>query len=372
MIGRRRFIAAGAAGIAGLGLGGCGGDADMRAYLDATAKLRATLARDPALAELVRCATLAPNGHNTQPWRFAPGTGSVRILADFSRRTPVVDPDDHHLYVSLGCAAENLALAARHHGIDCTLLSRSDVDGTAIDCMLDATRQTAADARDRALFAAIPLRQSTRSVYDGTTVSAADLAQLDAAARVEGVDVALITEPAKREAVLAQVIAGNSAQMDDPAFVAELLAWIRFDAASALRKGDGLFAACSGNPVLPDWLGRRMFGLAFRKSSENDKYAAQIRSSAGIAVFVGARADHEHWIRVGRSFQRFALQATALGLRHAHINQPVEVPAIRSAFARWLGVGERRPDLVIRFGRAPTLPMSMRRPVAAVLAEAAA
>lgn len=371
MIDRRRFIAGGAAGIAGLSLGGCGGEADMRSYLDAAAKLRATLAKDPSLAELVRCATLAPNGHNTQPWRFAPGTGSVRILPDFGRRTPVVDPDDHHLYVSLGCAAENLALAARRHGRDCAMLLRSDGDGTAIDCMLDATRHASVDARDRALFAAIPLRQSTRSVYDGSAISAADLALLADAARVEGVDLILVTEPARREEVLAQVIAGNSAQMDDAAFVAELLAWIRFDAASALRKGDGLFGACSGNPVLPDWLGRRMFGLVFRKSSENDKYAAQIRSSAGIAVFVGARADHEHWIRVGRSFQRFALQATALGLRHAHVNQPVEVPAIRSEFARWLGVGERRPDLAIRFGRAPALPMSMRRPVAAVLAGAA-
>jgi hypothetical protein len=370
MVSRRRFIAAGAAGIAGFGLGGCSGEADMQAYRDAAARLRAALVQDPALAELVRCATLAPNGHNTQPWRFAPGTESVRILPDFTRRTPVVDPDDHHLYVSLGCAAENLALAARRHGRDCALLPRSDGDGTTIDCMLDATRHSPADARDRTLFAAIPLRQSTRSVYDGSPVSAADLAQLADAARIEGVELILITEPAKREAVLAQVIAGNSAQMDDPAFIEELRQWIRFDAASALQLRDGLFAACSGNPVLPDWLGRRMFGLVFRKPSENDKYAAQVRSSAGIAVFVGARADHEHWIRVGRSFQRFALQGTSMGLRHAHINQPVEVPAIRGEFARWLGVGERRPDLVIRFGRAPELPMSMRRSVAAVLAAA--
>ena len=34
-----------------------------------------------------------------------------------------------------------------------------------------------------------------------------------------------------------------------------------------------------------------------------------------------------HWIEVGRACQRFALQATALGLKCAFINQPVEVPA---------------------------------------------
>jgi hypothetical protein len=37
---------------------------------------------------------------------------SIVILPDLSRRCPVVDPDDHHLYVSLGCAAENILQAA--------------------------------------------------------------------------------------------------------------------------------------------------------------------------------------------------------------------------------------------------------------------
>lgn len=38
--------------------------------------------------------------------------GQIEILPDVSRRTPVVDPDDRHLFIGLGCAAENLALAS--------------------------------------------------------------------------------------------------------------------------------------------------------------------------------------------------------------------------------------------------------------------
>jgi nitroreductase len=64
------------------------------------------------LRELVRCATLAANGHNTQPWKFGLSPDLISIRPDLSRRTPVVDPDEHHLWVSLGCAAENLVLAA--------------------------------------------------------------------------------------------------------------------------------------------------------------------------------------------------------------------------------------------------------------------
>jgi hypothetical protein len=54
-------------------------------------------------------------------------------------------------------------------------------------------------------------------------------------------------------------------------------------------------------------------------------------------------------------------------LRHAHINQPIEVTSARQQFASWLGTPGSRPDLVIRLGYAPALPMSLRRPVTDVL-----
>ena len=55
--------------------------------------------------DLVRYATLAASSHNTQPWRFKLEPARITILSDLTRRCPAVDPDDHHLYASLGCAA---------------------------------------------------------------------------------------------------------------------------------------------------------------------------------------------------------------------------------------------------------------------------
>ena len=84
-------------------------------------------------------------------------------------------------------------------------------------------------------------------------------------------------------------------------------------------------------------------------------------------MFVRQTADKAHWVDVGRCYERFALQATALGIRNAFLNQPVEVAALRSPFAAALGLTGQRPDLVVRFGRGPVLPRSLRRPVEAVL-----
>jgi hypothetical protein len=360
----RRILMLGAAAAASTLAAGCGGRGPD-AYEIAVARQRERLPAQPELRDFVRFATLAANSHNTQPWRFVARSGGVSILPDVARRTPAVDPDDHHLFVSLGCAAENLMLAAAAHGRPAASAFVDDGEG-GID--IDLGRGGASPS---ALADAIPHRQSTRSDYDGSPVSADDLRLLEQAARMDGVSLRLLTGAPQREEALGHVMRANGAQMDDPAFVGELLHWIRFSKADAMAQADGLFAACSGNPTLPGWLGRRMFRFVFTRTAENRKYASQIRSSAGIAVFVGDKADKRHWVQVGRSFQRFALQATALGIRHAHINQPVEVPAARAEFSRWLGVGEARPDLMVRFGRAPAMPMSLRRPVAAVLRQAA-
>ncbi len=361
---RRRMLITGGAVLAGLGGAGWLGWRQMGSAGEMAT--RADVQRQPlpvpaSNRDLIRYATLAANGHNTQPWRFLTDARGIDILPDLMRRTPAVDPDDHHLFASLGCAAENLSLAAGAAGRGGETLFDLAGDGAV---RYEFGTSTGDDA---ALFDAIPLRQSTRSDYDGSAVSPADLRLLEAAAAMPGVDLVLITARRQIDRLRDLVIAGNTAQLADPAFVAELKHWLRFSPNAAMALGDGLYSPASGNPALPDWLGPRLFDLVFTVETENTKYARQIDTSSGIAVLVAARSDPEHWVQAGRACQRFSLQATALGLKTAHINQPVEVPGLRADLAALVGLQGRRPDIVMRFGRAPAMPMSVRRPVDAVM-----
>jgi hypothetical protein len=317
--------------------------------------------RTALLRELVRYATLAPSSHNTQCWKFRMYEHSITIEPDLLRRCPVVDPDDHHLFVSLGCSTENLALAALANGFQAD--ARYDPTGSGtVAVSLEATQ-----ARSSPLFTAISERQCSRSDYDGRPLSTEELRLLEQAGTNSDVSLVLLTERAVIEKVLEYVVAANTAQMNAPAFIDELTTWIRFSADEATRTGDGLFAGASGSPAMPRWLGSRMMGMFYTTKTENERYAKQIRNSAGIAVFVSGASDRAHWVEAGRCYERFALQATALGIRNAFLNQPIEVGSIRPKFASALGLGSQRPDLVVRFGRGPTMPLSMRRPVQAVL-----
>jgi nitroreductase len=315
----------------------------------------------PRYLALVRFATMAASSHNTQPWRFRLHPGRIDVLPDLSRRLPVVDPDDHHLFASLGCAVENLLQAAAADGLRGDY--RFDEAGPVARVAL-----TPAAPVTSALFDAIPHRQCSRSDYDGSVISPEALRQLEDAAQGDGVSVLLLTDPAQKERVIEFVAEGNRAQLGDPAWVDELKAWIRFSKAEARRSGDGLHGPAMGNPSVPRWLGSLFMRLTLSAARQNEKDARQIRGSSAIAVFHSGTDDPRHWVEAGRSYQRFALLATALGLRTAFINQPVEVPALRPRFSAMLGIGGRRPDLVVRIGRGPAMPASMRRPVEQVLA----
>lgn len=348
----------------GLTVAGLGADAALQLrkgpYDAALARMGRPLPVAPGMADLVRYATLAANGHNTQPWLFSAGEGGVTVRPDFSRRTPVVDPDDHHLFASLGCAAENLSIAARARGMG------GEVEASAPDAGLHVDL-TPGTEEPQPLLTAIPERQSTRGLYDGSKLGTEEAGRLVRAAAAHGVEALYLDAPERIEEVLALVIEGNTRQVNDPAFVTELKAWLRFNPVQAAQRGDGLFAGSSGNPSLPGWLGPRLFDLVFTADAENGKCAEQLRSSAGLVVLVAPEDNPRGWVAAGRACQRVMLQATLDGLKCAFLNQAVEVPPMRAELRRLLGLGERRPNLVLRVGRGPALPKSLRRPVAEVL-----
>jgi hypothetical protein len=304
--------------------------------------------------ELLRYATLAASSHNTQPWRFEVSSDSIALLPDFTRRCTAVDPDDHHLFASLGCAAENLVLASEAAGLKGHVAFNPETSGLTVTFERISPNQSP-------LFDAILTRQCSRTTYDGKPLSHEQLSLLAAAGSGKGVDVMLLTGEQQKKEIAQYVAQANTIQFADAAWAAELKAWIRFNAHDAIRTGDGLYGPVMGNPDVPPWLGKLFMRMAFSSKSQNKKDIRNIQSSGAIAVIFSEKNDPQHWIEAGRCYQRLALQAAALDLRTAFINQPVEVSDLRPQFARHLGLGEQRPDLVVRIGHGRLAPKSLRR-----------
>jgi len=312
----------------------------------------------PDMRELIRLGSLAASSHNTQPWKFEASEKTIRIFPDFARRCPVVDPDDSHLYKSLGCAAENIVHAAAGQGL------RADVEFDAHEDAVVVQLTAEPDCRQTELTDAITLRQCTKTSYDGRPLDDTQLSTLQEAGTGNGVRTLIFVDADAKRTITDYVNEANLEQLSDSDWREELFAWIRPNDRAAVESGDGLAGRTSGQPSLPGWLARLIVPIVVKPKSQIKTDTTNIESSAAIAVFV-SDADHPAaWVETGRCYERFALQATAMDIRNAFINQPIEVPAIRTEFERWLELGQgQHAQLMVRIGTGPQMPFSLRRPL---------
>jgi hypothetical protein len=70
---------------------------------------------------LVRAAILAASPHNTQPWLFKVTNSSIELYIDTKRNVGALDPYLREEHIGMGCALENLMLAAAANGYQATL-----------------------------------------------------------------------------------------------------------------------------------------------------------------------------------------------------------------------------------------------------------
>jgi len=311
---------------------------------------RADFPSNAPLAEratfLLKYAVLAPSSHNSQPWQFAVADDEIRVYADESRQLTVADPDGRELYLSVGCALENLVIAAEQFGLGATVTYVSETANRRAD---EATIRHVATVRldpdapaktdqDSALFDAITERRTNHHPFQATPVPESILEQFEDDATTAGVGLELITDATRKEEVAALQTRADEHQFADPEYRAELGYWI----------GSGALGAT--------WLAARVGQLAVRHLDLGDREGrknSKLVTSAPVTAVLTARSDGlETRLDVGRVFEQLALTATSEGLAIHPMSQILEVDALRDDLAALLDLEESTPMHLFRLGYA--------------------
>jgi nitroreductase len=61
---------------------------------------------------LVSAGVLEASPHNSQPWRFSVSRDQILLYAVFGRKIGAMDPFEREMFIGLGCALENMVIAA--------------------------------------------------------------------------------------------------------------------------------------------------------------------------------------------------------------------------------------------------------------------
>lgn len=311
--------------------------------------------------QIASYASKAPSGHNTQPWKFHITDSTITVLPNLDVALPVVDKNNRELFISLGCAVENLCIAASYFGYTTHI----------IECSIEAIilEFTKNDLTiEDSLFHQIEKRQTNRNIYNGNKISDGILQQLQSIPKENGIQFYFteINTPFANT-ITQYIMKGNEIQMADIAFKNELLSWMRFNKKQVEATHNGLSYLVFGNPPLPRILARPIVSLFLKPNAQNKSDRKKIDSSSHFVVCATQRDTIEEWINLGRTLQRFLLKVTEIGISYAFLNQPCEVAALAFDLREKLPVNKEHPTLIMRIGYAKQIPYSPRKKIETLL-----
>ncbi|MGB5081581.1 MAG: hypothetical protein WBO23_12660 [Burkholderiales bacterium] len=296
--------------------------------------------REEQLRFLLRYAILAPSNRNTQPWLFAVGRDQITIHADFSRWQQVADSHKRELYISLGCALENLLVALEHFGIGyvVTRAPGAEDDSIAVQiAILD--RPVVSPVRSAGLFRAITRRHTHHGRYQRRAIRASVLRKLMDCKAEHDLNLLLTPDATIKWAVDRLMLEGDARAFSSARYREELAECI----------GGGSF----GGPWLLSLA--QQFAVAHlgvsRAVARGDH--AALMSSPVFGLISGRSASDEARIKAGQLLERLYLAATSLGLFLQPISQLLEIESVRLKFARLFRAGGV-PLMPFRLGYAGT------------------
>ena len=289
------------------------------------------------LGFLLRYAILAPSARNSQPWAFSVQQDRIHVIADLRRCQAVGDADRRELYISLGCALENLLVAAEHfgfrHGLSYFPEQRHE---ELVATVKFAPGGVPSGARAGATLSSILRRHNDNSVFRTVPVPEQLRLRLLACCVEADLQVHLTDDRHFHRWIDALTLEADRVEFADPAFRKELGYWI----------GQGVF----GEPPLIARLEKTAVSRIDLGESVAQHDHAMVESAALLGLICATGDSHLAHVRTGQLFERLWLTATGMGVSLHPMSQTMRRPELREAVKELLPSPGWAPQHLFRVG----------------------
>jgi hypothetical protein len=327
-------------------------------------------ASDLALTPILQAITYgghAPNPHNTQAWKIEVLSDLEGMLyIDERRLLPVTDPSTREIHIGAGCFLESLAtgMAGQGYVTHVELLPRGPY-GTADIGKKPVARFSLANGSDtrRALLAQyVDVRQTNRKPYSGPPLEDVEAERIRTEVAADGGN-AIIVRGRDMGPILDLFRRATEIETATPRASEEMRQWFRFDERERRTKRDGLSVpqtvggGIKGRIVELSLGNPRIWSSAFARQMIMRATAKAIDSARGIVLLTTRSNRQLEWVNTGRTYERFHLVLTQLGLTCQPYSQVLheypEMAPLQAELNELLGV--RAPEkiqMAVRVGRA--------------------
>ena len=325
---------------------------------------QSTTQLDEVRSAILYHASLAPSGHNTQPWYVKVKSPNEWIIsADPNRRLPAVDPNNREVMLSIGAFFENLKIAAGTFGLqtEMEVIASDTIDPNILKVSLKS-----ASSID------YPLQRISRRMTVKHGFLSDEIKKEDVKALSKPLDGNLYYFPAGTEhanCIREGAIENFRAQTQRDDAQRELVQWLRISNKDAERYRDGLTVEGMEIRGFKGWFVRNFVQPEdFMKSSFReqgvDQTATLTRQGGGWFVITSQGRTVADLIETGRRFERMALLAREHNIAIHPMTQILEEESGKKQIAA-NHHASTIPQFLLRVGylqRYPE-PVSLRRPV---------
>jgi nitroreductase len=275
---------------------------------------------------LVGAAILAANAHDSQPWAFRVAPARIDLFAAMERSIGAMDPLGREMQLSLGCALENLVLAAKAHGYR-TGVRLVPTAGDPTHVASVALAPGPSEPSD--LYAAISFRHTNRAAYrTDRQVPPTLFEEIGSLADAPEVSFAWLSSDDEKARFSQLTIEATAAIIADVEQARDDFAWYRQDRADIERRRDGITMDAGGMGDIQRLLVRMLPPSSQATMQQGWLDATRDRQVSTAAAFgiiaVRDRTDQRQRLMAGRLLQRTHLYVTTKGVGLQPLNQIFE------------------------------------------------
>lgn len=323
---------------------------------------------------IVMCGVLAASAHNTQPWKFKISNDSIFVFADKKRNLGKADPDLKMMMLSVGCAVENMVIAAKSIGFETSVsyVADDEFSGSGLCAKLKLQKTQTTDKHE--LFDAIFDRQTVRASYDVTRIVPKDyVSAIENYAGNNDVGIAWMEDDKSKEQLFNIVkrtvrhFANSKSAFEDG------MKWFRLSREQWESKGDGISIFTSDSPwIVKQWVGNfttrvDLTGDLFRQGEVD--YSDKVCAATPMWGLVYSKGSGNNLrLKAGRVAERIYLEAAKRGLAIHPVSYPVENKQAVQELKNIVKSGAQDEMLFLfRIGYAPSMEKSVRRDISKVI-----
>ncbi len=319
----------------------------------------------PDERKILYLASLAPSGHNTQPWMIKYLAPYHWIVCnDKMKWLPAVDPSQRETILSIGAFIQNIDYAADSLGYiaEYKLLANSNQDEDMVEIRLNKTSN-----KSNYNLENIKLRRTIRSGFLNDIISANDMHFICSG---DNNHFHYIPNKTKEQQWLSELtVDANHQQIYRDDAQNELANWMRLSTDDALKYKDGLTTASMEISGLSGWIVRNLYkkenvlSVKFREQSLA-KVKNQATNLGGWLLMTSENGDTASLLETGKRLQRMLLKTRVKKIGVHPMTQILEEDIYKAELQSRMKI-TNSIQFVLRLGYVQNYPkpVSLRRPI---------